>query len=260
MGGNETDAVLAREVAELERLLALAQCDGNRRDLSQLLATKQQQLLEATASSANKDEPAEPMAVDASVDASVDDAVELPKPAPVKVGTHAAKPSDTGEDVHVYTEISRFGWEDEGYGKDKVMVHIMSGIDGVGDLPKENVTCQFTKDSFDLKILGLGGKNYRLVKHHLDKEIDASKSSVRVKKNRVAITLWKQDKHNSWMNLTAKNPNKPRGANASDPAAGIMDMMKEMYDEGDDEMKRTIAKAWSESREKQAAGGGLGAL
>lgn len=26
-----------------------------------------------------------------------------------------------------------------------------------------------------------------------------------------------------------------------------------MYDEGDDEMKRTIAKAWSESREKSGA-------
>lgn len=31
-------------------------------------------------------------------------------------------------------------------------------------------------------------------------------------------------------------------------------MMQQMYDDGDDEMKRTIAKAWSESREKQAAG------
>lgn len=28
-----------------------------------------------------------------------------------------------------------------------------------------------------------------------------------------------------------------------------------MYDEGDDEMKRTIAKAWTESRDKNAARG-----
>ena len=27
-----------------------------------------------------------------------------------------------------------------------------------------------------------------------------------------------------------------------------------MYDDGDDEMKRTITKAWTESREKQGAG------
>lgn len=30
-----------------------------------------------------------------------------------------------------------------------------------------------------------------------------------------------------------------------------MNMMKKMYDEGDEEMKRTIAKAWTESREKK---------
>lgn len=38
------------------------------------------------------------------------------------------------------------------------------------------------------------------------------------------------------------------------PQAGIMKMMKQMYDDGDDEMKRTIAKAWTESRDKQATG------
>ena len=39
-----------------------------------------------------------------------------------------------------------------------------------------------------------------------------------------------------------------------DPSTSIMKMMKQMYDDGDDEMKRTISKAWTESREKQAAG------
>ena len=33
-----------------------------------------------------------------------------------------------------------------------------------------------------------------------------------------------------------------------------MGMLKQMYDEGDDEMKRTLAKAWTESREKKGAG------
>ena len=30
-------------------------------------------------------------------------------------------------------------------------------------------------------------------------------------------------------------------------------MMKKMYDEGDDEMKRTIAKAWTEGQDKKNA-------
>ena len=46
---------------------------------------------------------------------------------------------------------------------------------------------------------------------------------------------------------------KPAAPSSDDPNAGLMDMMKQMYDDGDDEMKRTIAKAWTESREKGGA-------
>lgn len=65
-----------------------------------------------------------------------------------------------------------------------------------------------------------------LVKNHLDKDIVPSKSSYRVKKNRVTVTLWKADKNHSWLNLTEKNPGKSLRSDSSDPAAGIMDMMK----------------------------------
>lgn len=37
-----------------------------------------------------------------------------------------------------------------------------------------------------------------------------------------------------------------------------MKMMKQMYDDGDDEMKRTIRKAWYEGQNKQGGGGGGG--
>lgn len=40
----------------------------------------------------------------------------------------------------------------------------------------------------------------------------------------------------------------------SDPSEGLMNLLKKMYAEGDDEMKRTINKAWVESREKQSKG------
>lgn len=35
-----------------------------------------------------------------------------------------------------------------------------------------------------------------------------------------------------------------------------MNMMKEMYNSGDDEMKKQIAKAWTESKNKNDAGMG----
>ena len=43
-----------------------------------------------------------------------------------------------------------------------------------------------------------------------------------------------------------------------DPGDSLMQLMKNMYETGDDEMKRTIAKAWTESREKMNHGGGGG--
>lgn len=36
-----------------------------------------------------------------------------------------------------------------------------------------------------------------------------------------------------------------------------MNMLKKIYSEGDDEMKRTINKAWSESQEKKMQGEGM---
>lgn len=42
----------------------------------------------------------------------------------------------------------------------------------------------------------------------------------------------------------------PQFDEKKDPNESLMDLMKKMYDEGDDEMKRTITKSWTESRNK----------
>lgn len=89
-----------------------------------------------------------------------------------------------------------------------------------------------------------------LVVNNLDKNIVPTESYHRVKKNRVTIALKKEDKNATWMSLVAKGTTNSNKAKSSDPTAGIMDLMKNMYEEGDDEMKRTIAKAWTESRAK----------
>ncbi len=52
----------------------------------------------------------------------------------------------------------------------------------------------------------------------------------------------------------------PKTRKDEDPGASLMSMMKQMYDSGDDDMKRTIAKAWHESQEKRTKEGGDGLL
>lgn len=39
----------------------------------------------------------------------------------------------------------------------------------------------------------------------------------------------------------------------ADPSQSLMKLMQQMYDEGDDEMKRTIKKSWYESQQKRKA-------
>lgn len=40
------------------------------------------------------------------------------------------------------------------------------------------------------------------------------------------------------------------GSNKDDPGAGLMKVMQNMYEKGDAETKRMIAKAWSEGQQK----------
>ena len=81
----------------------------------------------------------------------------------------------------------------------------------------------------------------------------------------VTIFLCKDSEGFKWSHTTAASKaqaDKKSAASSKvdtdvgkDPSAGLMDMMKKMYDEGDDDMKRTIAKAWTESRDKKGPGG-----
>lgn len=43
----------------------------------------------------------------------------------------------------------------------------------------------------------------------------------------------------------------PKLNDQTEPSAMLMDMMKQLYQEGDSDMKRTIAKAWCEANDKK---------
>lgn len=47
---------------------------------------------------------------------------------------------------------------------------------------------------------------------------------------------------------------KPTVDDNAEPGDGLMNMLKKIYSEGDDEMKRTINKVWTESQEKKIRG------
>jgi len=172
------------------------------------------------------------------------------------------KPSNTSK----YTPISRFSF-DAGSSSDP-FVTIYIPLPNVGTIPKSNIDCVFTNASFDLTITELEGKNYRLVKDNLDKDIVGDDSKLKIRSNKIILKLAKvkseYGSYDFWTDLTSKKSKKEAEKKKSaDPSAGIMDLMKDMYDSGDDNMKKTIAEAMMKSRNGETDSmkpGGMGGM
>ncbi|KHG02883.1 Calcyclin-binding [Gossypium arboreum] len=143
-----------------------------------------------------------------------------------------------------YVSVSSFSWDQD---MDKVKIYVF--LEGV---EQEKIQTDVKPLSFDVKFHDVKGKNYRCAVPKLNKEIVPEKCKVVVKPTRVIITLFKASK-GDWPDLYSKEDKlKPNLDKEQDPMAGIMDLMKNMYEEGDDEMKRTIAKAWTDARSGKA--------
>jgi hypothetical protein len=124
-------------------------------------------------------------------------------------------------------ELSSFSWDQD---SKKVSIYISDQLNGVGSLPKEQITCTFEKRSFDLKVIGLNGFNYGVVKSNLEKEIDVSASKMIVKADRIKLVLVKKE-GGHWMDLVEKKKKiKEPVADSKDPSAGLMDLMKNLYE------------------------------
>ena len=139
--------------------------------------------------------------------------------------------------------INDFAWDQGEYNSPTVTIYI--DLNDVGTV-KDKVDCKFTSSTFELTIIGLNGKNYKLYKDNLDKDIIPEKSNFIVKKDKIVIKLAKvkgEYSYESWTSLTSKKSKEQKEATKKDPMGGIMGMMKDMYDEGDDNMKKIIGEA-----------------
>ncbi|KAJ8789189.1 hypothetical protein J1605_004930 [Eschrichtius robustus] len=165
-------------------------------------------------------------------------------------------------------KISNYGWDQS----DK-FVKIYITLTGVHQVAAENVQVHFTErlsliiwdgqvhilKSFDLLVKNLNGKSYSMIVNNLLKPISVEGSSKKIKTDTVLILCRKKAENTRWDYLTqvekeCKEKEKPSYDTETDPSEGLMNVLKKIYEDGDDDMKRTINKAWVESREKQAKG------
>ena len=151
------------------------------------------------------------------------------------------------KEVLLYETLSKFGWEQEG---NIVKIYITSGIDGIGKHEKSNIDCEFNDKSVDLRILHFNGKNLRLKISPLNDLIDPAASKIKVKSNSLTIEMIKS-KNKRWDDIKEKKKTLGDSSSSSkkddkdaDPSGSLMNMMKELYETGDDTVKRTIAESW----------------
>ncbi|KAI5077206.1 hypothetical protein GOP47_0007030 [Adiantum capillus-veneris] len=144
-----------------------------------------------------------------------------------------------------YTSLSSFSWDQD---VEKLKIYI--SLQGAS---KEKIDMDFKARSLELKVHDIDGKNYRLGVPCLCKAIVPEKCSVIAKPTRITIILKKLDK-GTWQDLHGKEDKSKLRSDDKEPMSGLMQVMKNMYDDGDDEMKRNIAKAYSEAREGKSPG------
>lgn len=152
--------------------------------------------------------------------------------------------------VGKYLPIENFAWDQGEHNSPSVTIYI-DDLDGVGALPRENIVFAPTKTSFELTIHDLNGKNYKLIKDNLEKDIIPEESSIVIKKTKILIKLKKKKgeySYEHWSSLTSKKPRSEKADGKSDPMGGLMDMMKDMYDQGDESTKKLIGEAMMKSR------------
>jgi calcyclin binding protein len=172
-----------------------------------------------------------------------------PAPPPTPAPTPPAAPPKRAGPRRLYEGISSYAFSDSS----EVAKIIISDIEGLS-----GATIEFTptERAFSITVLrdGQGLSNLRLTVDPLKKIVPSG--SRYVVRGRTLTVLLSKKKKGTWTKLkkTTSGIKKPK-ANEPKPKedsnTALMDMMKKMYDEGDDDMKRTMQKAWWEAQHKK---------
>lgn len=181
-----------------------------------------------------------------------------PKPLPVPAASLSS-----GASSILYSTIDRFSFDAGGYNEKFVTLYVP--LPGVGDIPKDQVTCKFDKGAFDLIVNNLNGQSYRLKKDDLEHDIVPDNSKIIIKADKVVVKLAKvKGEYGSfdyWSKLTDPK-RKEKDKKKADPSASITDLMKEMYESGDDNIRKIIGETMMKQQRgelgKGPSGMGLG--
>lgn len=235
---------MATEFEQVQAFITEAKFPGLRQNLERYA-----QSIANSPASASSSQSAPDIPPAAPVNVAASNHVAVAAAAPARASISLSRPI-AGKD---FVPVETFSWDQGEYNSPTITIYV--DIDGVGRV-KDAVTCDFGLHSFDLKVMGLNGINYRLLKDNLEKDIVPGSSKFIVKRDKVVIKLQKvkgEYSYENWGQLTAKKSREESAQKKKDPMGGIMDMMKDMYEEGDDSMKKIIGEAMLKSQRGEKA-------
>ena len=113
-----------------------------------------------------------------------------------------------------------------------------------------------------MRIRNLNGHSYRWSQRMdmkwklqigLSHSIVPKGSSLKVAKGRIILKLMKTNKHESWLQLAPEThkSNIHNKDSEEDSTEGLMELMRSMYMNGDNDMKRAIAEAMTQAQSGQ---------
>jgi len=226
-------------VAELQRLVGLT----NNSEVKKLLT---QQINKLTTE------------VAAAVEIQVPDVVN-PESAPKKAAPAPLKPKAK------WVKISQYSWDQS----DKLLKFYLRGIKNVESA--DNVKIEIERCNLKVIVTDGSGKDHVLDLKELFGDISGTvKPTIKVKSDYIYVSVTKDYPKSNWDALTVSDSEKAKrkeadqaaakdSAGGADPQKGMMDMMKKMYDEGDDNMKQMMNKAY-ETKGKDGGAGGMGGM
>ena len=191
-----------------------------------------------------------------STQAIIESAIQQIEKKPNSQNTEAkAEPISTSKDGAtpvIFSDIKKYAWD-----QSSKSIKIYFDVSPVDGHELKSPKLQATSDKVDFQVT-CGARVHRLLIHPLSKSINSEMASYKTKDSGTVVLTLPKPSSEHWTELKAK----PMKANSSgapnfdkdaDPQANLMSMMKNMYEEGDDDMKRTIAKAWTEGQQKSRA-------
>lgn len=96
-----------------------------------------------------------------------------------------------------YKTINKYSWEDTGK---FIKVYVLD-LEGIKDVPADDIKCDFETNSFEMKIKGLNGKNLRLQIDPMFGDIDEKASKLKLKSSSLTIQMRKADFEVKWKDI-----------------------------------------------------------